>query len=82
MVSLVENGTHVLFGTTLGAYRAGETTLAHDVVAALKPGMLCLADRGFFGWVIDVNYFCRLPTIILAGPELAEDAPIPNGQLV
>jgi len=33
-------------------------------------------------WLIDVNYFCRLPTIILAGPELAEDAPIPNGQLV
>jgi len=32
--------------------------------------------------LIDVNYFCRLPTIILAGPELAEDAPIPNGQLV
>jgi len=52
MVSLVENGTHVLFGTTLGAYRAGETTLAHDVVAALKPGMLCLADRGFFGWAL------------------------------
>ena len=27
----------------------GETTLAHDVVPALRPGMLCLADRQFFG---------------------------------
>lgn len=48
-VSLVENGTHVLFGARLGAYATGETTLAHEVVAALRPGMLCLADRQFFG---------------------------------
>jgi len=52
LVSLVENGTHVLFGTTLGTYHDGETTLAHHVLAALKPGMLCLADRGFFGWAL------------------------------
>jgi hypothetical protein len=48
-VALVENGTHVLFGTRLGGYADGETTLAHDALAALRPGMLCLADRQFFG---------------------------------
>ena len=48
-VSLVENGTHVLFGARLGRYAEGETTLAHAVLAALQPGMLCLADRQFFG---------------------------------
>jgi len=48
-VTLVENGTHVLFGTRLGGTADGETTLAHDVVPALRPGMLCLADRQFFG---------------------------------
>jgi hypothetical protein len=48
-VALVENGTHVLFGARLGGYADGETTLAHDVLAALQPGMLCLADRQFFG---------------------------------
>ncbi|MGH7214975.1 MAG: IS4 family transposase, partial [Tepidisphaeraceae bacterium] len=52
LVTLVENGTHVLFGTTLGAYHEGETTLAHHVLPALRPGMLCLADRGFFGWAL------------------------------
>jgi hypothetical protein len=52
LVSLVENGTHVLFGTTLGAYHDGETTLAHQVLPALRAGMLCLADRGFFGWAL------------------------------
>ena len=48
-VTLVENGTHVLFGARLGRYADSETTLAHDVVPALQPGMLCLADRHFFG---------------------------------
>ena len=49
-VSLVENGTHVLFGTRLGGYRTGEIPLAQEVRRALQPGMLCLADRCFFGF--------------------------------
>jgi hypothetical protein len=48
-VALVENGTHVLFGARLGRFAEGETTLAHAALAALRPGMLCLADRQFFG---------------------------------
>src|SRR3954454_10789567 len=48
-VALVENGTHVLFGARLGSFADGETTLAHDALTALRPGMLCLADRRFFG---------------------------------
>ncbi len=49
-VSLLENGTHVLFGTRLGRYGTGEITLAKDVVANLEAGMLCLADRNFLGF--------------------------------
>jgi hypothetical protein len=48
-VALVENGTHVLFGARLAGFAEGETTLAHEAVPALRPGMLCLADRQFFG---------------------------------
>src|SRR3954454_2395485 len=48
-VALVENGTHVLFGARLGGFADGETTLAHGALPALGPGMLCLADRQFFG---------------------------------
>lgn len=47
-VSLVENGTHCLFGTQMGPYSASETTLSKDVIPSLKAGMLCLADRYFF----------------------------------
>jgi Insertion element 4 transposase N-terminal/Transposase DDE domain len=48
-VTLVENGTHVLFGARPGGFAEGETTLAHEALPALRPGMLCLADRQFFG---------------------------------
>jgi len=48
--SLLECGTHILFGTKVGSYATGEATLARDVVASLKSGMLCLADRSFFSY--------------------------------
>jgi hypothetical protein len=49
-VSLVENGTHVLFGTRMGPCTVSEIALARDVLASLQPGMLCLADRNFFSF--------------------------------
>jgi hypothetical protein len=51
-VSLVENGTHVLFGSRMAGYHVGELTLAKEVIAALSPGMLCMADRNFFGYTL------------------------------
>ena len=49
-VSLVENGTHVLFGSRLGPYAESEITLARQLLPALRKDMLCLADRNFFGY--------------------------------
>jgi len=43
-------GSHVLFGTRMSPYATGENTLAKDVLGSLDGGMLCLADRGFFGF--------------------------------
>jgi hypothetical protein len=50
MVGLLENGTRILFEVALGAYHTAENTLARLVVPKLGKGMLCLADRGFFGY--------------------------------
>ena len=47
-VSLVENGTHVLFGSRMGACAESEIALARQLLPALKKDMLCLADRNFF----------------------------------
>jgi hypothetical protein len=49
-VSLVENGTHVLFGTQVAGRRTGELALAKETLPWLQPGMLCLADRYFYGF--------------------------------
>jgi hypothetical protein len=49
-VSLVENGTHVLFGSRMADYATSESALAKTVLPSLGKGMLCLADRGFFGF--------------------------------
>jgi Insertion element 4 transposase N-terminal/Transposase DDE domain len=49
-VSLVENGTHVLFGSRMADYATSEIALAKIVLPSLSKGMLCLADRGFFGF--------------------------------
>jgi len=49
-VSLVENGTHVLFGSRMADYATSEVALAKTVLLSLAKGMLCLADRGFFGF--------------------------------
>jgi hypothetical protein len=51
-VSLVENGTHVLFGTRMAEYATGETTLAKQLMTQLTAGMLCLADRNFFSYTL------------------------------
>jgi hypothetical protein len=54
-VSLLENGTHVLFGTQMGPYRTAELVLAQGVLPWLAQGMLCLADRYFFGF----KFWCQ-----------------------
>ena len=49
-VSLVENGTHVLFGSRMDRIDISELTLAKDVVLNLRENMLCLCDRYFYGY--------------------------------
>lgn len=49
-VSLLENGTHVLYASRLGPYGKGEIDLAQQVLPALEKGQLCLADRNFLGY--------------------------------
>ena len=49
-VSLVENGTHVLFASRMAGCNVSEQRLVEDVMPALKAGMLCLADRNFFSY--------------------------------
>jgi hypothetical protein len=51
-VTLAETGTHLLFGAEVGGYATAERRLATKVVLGLQSGMLCMADRGFFGFAL------------------------------
>ena len=46
-LAAAESGTGALIGATFGPYTVGEQTLARDLLAAVRPGMLVLADRNF-----------------------------------
>jgi len=81
-VSLVENGTHVLFGTQMAGCRTSEIALARSVLQKLQSGMLCLGDRNFFGFEL-WNDACRTGADQLwrvkAGSRFVRDEELPDG---
>lgn len=84
-VSLVENGTHVLFGSQMSDYATSEITLSKAVLPALKPGMLCLADRNFFGyemWATAGATKADLVWRIKKNARLNADEPCPDGSYI
>lgn len=49
-VALCELGTHVLFAARMAPWKTSEVALARQLLDRLEPGMLCLADRLFYGF--------------------------------
>jgi hypothetical protein len=47
LVGVAECGTHAMFAVAIGRYATPERTLARQVLPAVGPGMLLMADRGF-----------------------------------
>jgi len=50
LVALIECGTHAIFDAEIGPCTTGEVTMSRALAGRLAPGMLCLADRGFYGF--------------------------------
>lgn len=50
LVALCEQGTHVLADAEIGDLATGEQQLTRHLLRSLRPGMLNLADRNFFGF--------------------------------
>lgn len=50
LVGLAECGTHAITSAALGPYETSENALADELLGGLGPGMLCLADRGFYSF--------------------------------
>jgi hypothetical protein len=52
VVALAECGTHAMFAAQVGTCRQGEAALVESLLGRLEPGMLLLADRGFFSYTL------------------------------
>lgn len=52
LLAVAECGTHAIFAAVVGACRDSEKVLIGDLLPALAPGMLLLADRGFFSYLL------------------------------
>jgi hypothetical protein len=63
IVALAESGTHAIFDAAMGPYTTSERVLADRLWDSLSEGMLCLADRGFYGYE-------RFQTAMATGAEL------------
>lgn len=49
-VCFCETGTHAAFAATMRPYASNEVEMARSLLGNLKPGMLLLADRGYFNY--------------------------------
>ena len=63
LVGVCESGSHAIVDAEVGPYRVSERVLADALVQRLTPGVLCLADRGIYG-------FERFNAARAAGAEL------------
>ena len=52
VVALAECGTHAIFAAAGRGVHESEATLTEELLAGLEPGMLLLADRGFFSYAL------------------------------
>jgi len=52
MVALAECGTHAMFDAVIGGCSTSEVALADQLIGRLQPGMLLLADRGFYSYAL------------------------------
>ena len=50
LVGLAECGTHAITSAAFGPCTSSEVALADELFGWLGPGVLCLADRGFYGF--------------------------------
>ena len=52
LVALAECGTHAILDAEIGPCSTSEIALSRELIGRLKPGVLALADRGFYGFTL------------------------------
>lgn len=75
VVALAECGTHAMFAANVGTYGESEATLTGPLLAELMPGMVLMADRGFFSYALWRKAIATGADLLC---EYAPTAPAPN----
>ncbi|MCK9929583.1 IS4 family transposase [Frankia sp. Mgl5] len=82
LVGLGECGTHTIVAAELDSWHINEHRLAEKLVDRFEPGMLVIADRGFYSFLFwkdaaatGADLLFRMP----AGPELPVVQTLPDG---
>jgi hypothetical protein len=82
LVGLGECGTHAIVAAELGPWRTNDRVLAEALVDEFEPGMLIMADRGFYSFRLweaaaatGADLLWRMP----AGPNLPVVRSLPDG---
>jgi hypothetical protein len=82
LVGLGECGTHAIVAARLGTSRANERELAEELVSDFEPGMLIIADRGFYSyrlWKAAAESGADLLWRMQEGPDLPVVRALPDG---
>jgi hypothetical protein len=82
IVGLGECGTHAIVAARMGTARDDERGLAEELVSEFEPGMLIIADRGFYSyrlWELAVESGADLLWRMQDGPALPVVRPLPDG---
>ena len=82
VVGLGECGTHAVVAAIIGTIYDGERKLAAGLLAAVSPGMLVLADRGFFSFELWAQYLVTGTDLlwwVTAGIKLPVTEVLPDG---
>lgn len=82
LAGLGECGTHAIVAARIGPWRTNERILAEELVTDFQPGMLIIADRGFYGyrlWQLAASSGADLLWRMPAGPHLPVVRALPDG---
>jgi hypothetical protein len=87
ILSLVETGTHIVTAAEIGPYKRSEQEMAAMIIKAgkLKPDMLLMADRNFYGyglWSKAIATGAKLLWRIKSNLRLPAEQRLPDGSYI
>jgi len=82
VIGLAECGTHAVIAAEIGTVSVGEREIAGKLAPALGPGMLVIADRGFFSFQLWAEFMATGADLLFrvaSGVRLPRGEELPDG---